>query len=113
MTYILDMMLIKMSIGFFLLRLSVETYYNWMIYISLAIVFIWSLVTGFWNLFQCSPVRAQWDFTVPNSKCVNPDQLVAAAYAFSVMTILSDWFYVSADPIVLKRALRLTLRLRV
>ncbi|KXH55048.1 integral membrane family protein [Colletotrichum salicis] len=72
-TYVLDMLFIKLSIGFFLLRLSNSKLYNWIIY--------------------CSPVEAQWDYAIPNSKCVSPDAVVAAAYAISVMTILSDWLY--------------------
>ncbi|KAF9869481.1 hypothetical protein CkaCkLH20_13078 [Colletotrichum karsti] len=92
-TYVLDMLFIKLSIGFFLLRLSNSKAYNWIIYISLAIVTVWSTVIFFWNVFQCSPVHAQWDYTIPNSQCVSPDAVVAAAYSISVMTILSDWLY--------------------
>nr|XP_036583058.1 integral membrane family protein [Colletotrichum truncatum]KAF6791954.1 integral membrane family protein [Colletotrichum truncatum] len=92
-TYVLDMLFIKLSIGFFLLRLSNSKVYNWILYISLAIVTIWSTVIFFWNIFQCSPVEAQWDYAIPNSRCVSPNDVVAAAYSISVMTILSDWLY--------------------
>ncbi|OHW98098.1 integral membrane family protein [Colletotrichum incanum] len=92
-TYVLDMLFIKLSIGFFLLRLSNSKFYNWIIYVSLAIVTVWSVVIFFWNVFQCSPVEAQWDYAILNSKCVSPDAVVAAAYSISVMTILSDWLY--------------------
>ncbi|KAK2000362.1 integral membrane family protein [Colletotrichum falcatum] len=92
-TYVLGMLFIKLSIGFFLLRLSTSRLYNWIIHVSLAIVTIWSVVIFFWNMFQCSPVEAQWDYTIPNSECVPVDAIVAAAYSISVMTILSDWLY--------------------
>ncbi|KAI1072647.1 hypothetical protein LB507_002828 [Fusarium sp. FIESC RH6] len=92
-TYILDMMFIKLSIGVFLLRLSVQRVYNWIIWISLAIITIWSLVLWFWNLFQCNPVEMQWDFRIKDGTCVSADQIVSAAYAISVMTVLSDWLY--------------------
>lgn len=88
------MMLIKLSIGLFLLRLAVAPVYKWIIRISLAIITIWSLVLFFWNLFQCSPVEKQWDYRITEGRCVTVDQIVAAAYAISVMTILSDWLYV-------------------
>jgi hypothetical protein len=94
-TYILDMMFIKLSIGVFLLRLSVTKVYNWIIWISLAIITIWSLVLWFWNLFQCNPVEMQWDFRIKDGTCVSADQIVSAAYAISVMTVLSDWLFVS------------------
>ncbi|KAK1594750.1 integral membrane family protein [Colletotrichum navitas] len=92
-TYVLGMLFIKLSIGFFLLRLSTSRVYNWIIHVSLAIVTIWSVVIFFWNTFQCSPVEAQWDYTISNSDCVPADAVVAAAYSISVMTILSDWLY--------------------
>lgn len=46
-----------------------------------------------YEIFQCSPVEAQWDFTIQPAKCVSGDSFVAAAYSISVMTILSDWLY--------------------
>lgn len=93
-TYVIDMMFIKLSIGVFLLRLAVQNVYRYILWGSLVIVSIWSTVLFFWNLFQCKPVAAQWDYTLENGKCVSPDAIVAAAYALSVMTILSDWLYV-------------------
>ncbi|WAO93773.1 Hypothetical protein NCS54_01132800 [Fusarium falciforme] len=92
-TYVLDMMFIKLSIGVFLLRLSVKPVYTWIIWISLAVITIWSTVIFFWNMFQCSPVEKQWDFRITGGHCVSADQIVSAAYAISAMTIVSDWLY--------------------
>lgn len=88
-------MFIKLSIGIFLLRLAVHKSYRYILWGSLIIVAIWSIVLFFWNLFQCKPVAAQWDYTIDGSKCVPIHEIVAAAYALSVMCILSDWLYVS------------------
>jgi rhodopsin domain-containing protein len=90
-TYVLDMMFIKFSVGIFLLRLTTSKAYIWTIYISLAVIAIWTIVLSFWNIFQCAPVAAQWDYTIPGHTCVSPVQVVQAAYALSVMIILSDW----------------------
>ncbi|KAF7547315.1 hypothetical protein G7Z17_g7819 [Cylindrodendrum hubeiense] len=92
-TYVLDMMFIKLSIGVFLLRLSVQKVYTWILWVSLAIITVWSCVIFFWDIFQCSPVAKQWDFRITTGQCVSADQVVAAAYSISVMTILSDWLY--------------------
>ncbi|KAL7625289.1 hypothetical protein AAE478_004505 [Parahypoxylon ruwenzoriense] len=96
-TYILNMWLIKLSIGIFLLRLASQNRYKYTIYGSLIIVSIWSIVLFFWNMFQCNPVTAQWDYTIlrndPSSHCVSADEIVNAAYALSVMNVLSDWLY--------------------
>ncbi|KAK7749708.1 hypothetical protein SLS53_000287 [Cytospora paraplurivora] len=87
------MMLIKLSIGFFLLRLAVQKRYTYTVYASMVIVLIWSLALFFWDIFQCSPVQAQWDYTIPNLKCVSAQEVVNTAYALSVMTIVTDWLY--------------------
>lgn len=93
-TYIIDMMFIKLSIGIFLLRLSVQRVYRMIILVSLVIITIWSTASFLWNLFQCNPVQKQWDFRIDSGHCVSATEVVAAAYALSVMTILSDWLYV-------------------
>ncbi|KAI8625124.1 hypothetical protein F5Y19DRAFT_272758 [Xylariaceae sp. FL1651] len=96
-SYISNMWLIKLSIGLFLLRLAVQKRYKYILGISIVVVGVWSLVLFFWNLFQCSPVSAQWDYTIlasnPKSHCVSADEVVSAAYALSALTILSDWLY--------------------
>ncbi|KAI1761439.1 hypothetical protein GGR53DRAFT_28097 [Hypoxylon sp. FL1150] len=96
-TYVSNMWLIKLSIGIFLLRLASQKVYQYILYGSIVIVTIWSLVLFFWNIFQCSPVAAQWDYTIlqnePTAHCVSADEVVNAAYALSVMTILTDWLY--------------------
>ena len=85
------MLFIKLSIGIFLVRLTTSKAYRWTIYISLGIVVIWTIALSFWNLFQCNPVAAQWDYTIEGHTCVKPHQVVEAAYALSVMIVLSDW----------------------
>jgi len=92
------MMFIKLSIAIFLVRLAVQKVYKYILWVSLVVVTIWSIVIFFWNMFQCAPVAAQWDYTIPNGKCVNAEQIVSAAYSISVMTILTDWLFVSALP---------------
>lgn len=91
------MWLIKLSIGIFLLRLASQKRYKYTLYASIVVVGIWSIVLFFWNIFQCNPVAAQWDYTIlqkdPNARCVSADEIVNAAYALSVMNILSDWLY--------------------
>ena len=96
-TYVLDMMFIKLSIGIFLLRLATQKRYRYLIWGSIMVIALWSLALFFWNLFQCNPVPAQWDYTilerVPSAHCASGEEIVSAAYALSVMTILSDWLY--------------------
>lgn len=86
-------MFIKLSIGVFLLRLASQRRYKWIIWVSMGIVAAMSSALFLWDMFQCNPVAAQWDYTIPNHMCVAPEQVIQAAYALSVLSILSDWLY--------------------
>ncbi|KYK55661.1 integral membrane family protein [Drechmeria coniospora] len=90
--YILDMMFIKLSIGVFLLRLSVGSVYKWILRVSLFIISFWSIGIFFWDIFQCSPVMRQWDIRI-DGRCAGAGEIISAIYALSVMTVLSDWLY--------------------
>jgi hypothetical protein len=87
------MMFIKLSIAIFLLRIAVKRPYIWILHISMAVVLIWSVAIFIYDVFQCVPVQAQWDFTIKTAKCVSGPSFVAAAYSISVMTIVTDWLY--------------------
>jgi len=87
------MMFIKLSIAIFLLRIATEKRYIYTLKISIVIVTTWSLAIFFFEIFQCHPVQAQWDFTIQNSKCASGDSFVAAAYSISVLTVVTDWMY--------------------
>ena len=87
------MMFIKLSYAIFLTRLAVQRRYTYTLWVSMFVVAVWSIVLFFWDIFQCRPVRAQWDYTIPGEVCVSSKQVVAAAYALSVMTIVTDWLY--------------------
>ncbi|KAH8880950.1 hypothetical protein GQ53DRAFT_617441, partial [Thozetella sp. PMI_491] len=93
MTYIADMMFIKLSIGFFLLRLAIQRRYAYILWTTMVIVFIWSAVLFFWDVFLCTPVAAQWDFRILDQTCASPEAQISAAYSLSVLCILTDWLY--------------------
>ncbi|PVH77743.1 hypothetical protein DL98DRAFT_389543, partial [Cadophora sp. DSE1049] len=92
-SYVANMMTLKLSIAIFLLRIAVKPLYIWILRISIVVVAIWSIVIFMYDIFQCLPVQAQWDFTIENPKCVSGTSFVAAAYSISVMTIVTDWLY--------------------
>ncbi|PHH67987.1 hypothetical protein CDD82_932 [Ophiocordyceps australis] len=91
--YILDMMFIKLSIGIFLLRLSVGKIYQYILKVSLVVIALWSMGVFLWDIFQCTPVAKQWDFRIQHGHCASPGEIISAAYAISVLSILSDWLY--------------------
>lgn len=88
------MMFVKLSIGIFLLRLSARPIYNLILKISLVVVALYTMGIFFWDVFQCTPVAKQWDFRIQTGHCASGQDIINAAYAISVLTIVSDWFYV-------------------
>ncbi|EGX91448.1 hypothetical protein CCM_05606 [Cordyceps militaris CM01] len=91
--YILSMMFVKLSIGVFLLRLSARKVYSIIIKISLIVVTLYTLGVFFWDVFQCMPVAKQWDYRIMEGHCASGQDIINAAYAISVLTVVSDWFY--------------------
>ncbi|KAG6052407.1 hypothetical protein E4U17_005825 [Claviceps sp. LM77 group G4] len=91
--YILNMMFIKLSIGVFLLRIATQKPYIWAIRIVLVVITLWSIGLFIWNLLQCTPIEKQWDFRITDGQCAGASEVLTAAYALSVMTIVTDWFF--------------------
>ncbi|KAJ6438087.1 integral membrane family protein [Purpureocillium lavendulum] len=91
--YILDMMFIKLSIGMSLLRLAVRKIYRYSVMVSLVLIVLWSLGILLWDVFQCNPVPKQWDFRINDGHCASANEMISAAYALSVLAVLSDWLY--------------------
>lgn len=87
------MAFIKLSIAVLLLRIAVQRRYKLILNISVGIVAVWTAGIFFFDVFQCKPVEFQWDYTIEGGTCVSGDSLVSAGYAFSVLSVLSDWLY--------------------
>jgi hypothetical protein len=87
------MIFIKLSIALFLLRFAVQKRYRVILWVSMALFSIWGITLVIWDIFQCTPIQAQWDPTIQDAKCVSPQQLVNSAYATSALAISSDLFY--------------------
>jgi hypothetical protein len=85
------MAIIKCSLATFLLRIAIEKAYRLTIYVSMAIVVIYSLVIFFYNLFLCYPVEFSWNRTIEGGTCA-PGALVTG-YALSALAIVSDLFF--------------------
>jgi hypothetical protein len=82
---------VKISIGLLMLRIVVARRYTYIIIGSMVLVALWSLAEWFFVIFQCRPVRFQWDATIEGGICTG--NFISAALAFSAMSIVSDWFY--------------------
>ncbi|KAF5872339.1 putative integral membrane family protein [Botrytis fragariae] len=109
--YILCTAIIKTSVGLLLLRItSVKTFYKYLIWISLAIVWIWTIVTFAISCVQCRPLKASWDPLTPGV-CLEPRVIANFAYAISAETIFFDWLF-ALLPIPMLWDIKMSLRLK-
>ncbi|KAG9237593.1 hypothetical protein BJ875DRAFT_453254 [Amylocarpus encephaloides] len=92
MCYTVTTWLLRLSVGVFLLRLSVKPRYRWVIYTTMAVVSVLSLILFFLVLFQCTPVHHFWTrFEGKKGKCIPPNILPRVAIAHSVVAFCTDW----------------------
>ncbi|TGO44985.1 hypothetical protein BCON_0436g00010 [Botryotinia convoluta] len=109
--YILCTAIIKTSVGFLLLRItSVKTFYKYLIWISLVIIWIWTIVIFVIGCVQCRPLRASWDPLTPGV-CFEPRVIANFAYAISAETIFFDWLF-ALLPIPMLWDIKMSLRLK-
>ncbi|KAJ8067811.1 hypothetical protein OCU04_003407 [Sclerotinia nivalis] len=112
LAYILCTAIIKTSVGLLLFRItSFRPFYKYLIWASLAIIWIWTIVTFIIGCIQCRPLKAAWDPLV-TGKCLEPRIITNFAYAISAETIFFDWLF-ALLPIPMLWGLRMTSQLKV
>jgi hypothetical protein len=67
----ISIMLTKLSILMLFLRFVPRGYLRIVIYIIMAIVAVYSLVTSFVWVYACQPLEKFWDLTVTGGSCIN------------------------------------------
>ncbi|KAH7065589.1 hypothetical protein B0J12DRAFT_715639 [Macrophomina phaseolina] len=89
--YTTTMLFAKISIGFFLLRVTVEQVYIWIIWIAMATTASTGAVFFFVTVLQCSPISFFWSKAVGGQgKCVNIEVIIALTYFYSAVNALCD-----------------------
>lgn len=84
--------LIKLSIGAFLLRIAMERYQIYTIYCVLSIQVTFSIFYFFFILFQCDPISYFWERVVkPGGSCGRSHAIVKVTYAHGAIIALGDW----------------------
>jgi hypothetical protein len=68
----------RISILLFYLRIFQACWYRRLAIALVVFAAIFALISNFVIIFQCKPIRAIWDFTIPRSNCIN-----LSAFAFS------------------------------
>ncbi|KAI2462840.1 hypothetical protein F4781DRAFT_418771 [Annulohypoxylon bovei var. microspora] len=104
--YAIDVTLIKLSILTLYLRLfNVNRRFKKSCYAMMVFVLAWGIAVIFTTIFQCTPIPAAWDKTIPAFKCFN---LAAFIIGSNVPNILADTMII-ALPIPMLWNLKLSL----
>ncbi|KAH7068824.1 hypothetical protein BKA63DRAFT_96071 [Paraphoma chrysanthemicola] len=101
----------KISIGLFLLRVTVKTIHKWIIYAAMGISFLTGFVFFFVTLLQCSPISYFWDRSGPGS-CIPIDVIIALTFLYSACAIITDFTF-AILPIFLVWGLNMPVKTRI
>ncbi|CEI70750.1 hypothetical protein FVEN_g769 [Fusarium venenatum] len=90
--YCLTMIASRVSIGYFLLRITVRKLDIWIIYSVMCITVSTGVVFFFVTLFQCSPISFFWN-QEQSGHCIDIEIIIALTYLYSVFGVISDFTY--------------------
>lgn len=89
--YVVTSLLIRLSIGFFLLRIVSLKAHIWTIRITMAIMIFVSIMYFGFMVFQCKPISYFWyRFTDGTGKCFSPKLIADLTIVFSVFVAATD-----------------------
>ncbi|WYZ40849.1 hypothetical protein EsH8_IV_001190 [Colletotrichum jinshuiense] len=87
--YSLSMIVSKMSIAFFLLRITSQRLHVWIIYVAMLFTVLSGLVFFFVALFQCQPLSFFWNKDQEGT-CIDVNVVIALAFLYSAFSVISD-----------------------
>ncbi|KAH5416452.1 hypothetical protein HBI46_120590 [Parastagonospora nodorum] len=90
--YCLAMITSKVSIGLFLLRVTIKPMHKWIIYAAMAISVFTGAVFFFVTVFQCTPISYFWNKHEPGY-CVPIDVIIGLTFLYSACAIISDFTF--------------------
>lgn len=107
------MILSKLSIAIFLLRILTQRAYRWLLYAVMILSCITGLTFFFVTMLQCQPISYFWDKRIGTAgTCVAIDVVIGLAYLYSALNILCD-FTIALLPIVIVKDLGMSRRLKM
>jgi hypothetical protein len=83
--------MVKVSLGFMILRIMRSKSWKWFIYIIMGLIVGFAVASNVVQLTQCVPIRANWDFTVPHAKCRSHQDIAISVYISSSKSCLKGF----------------------
>ncbi|KAI6782743.1 uncharacterized protein J7T54_000886 [Emericellopsis cladophorae] len=90
--YCLTMIASKISIGYFLLRITIRRTDVWIIYGVMVITVLTGIVFFFATMFQCTPISYFWNRDQSGS-CLSMDVIIALTYLYSACSVICDFTF--------------------
>jgi hypothetical protein len=100
----------KISIGLFLLRVTIKPIHKWIIYIVMGLTALTGLVFFFVTLLQCTPISYFWN-KKQTGFCVNIDIIIALTFLYSAISVICDFTF-AILPVFLVWGLNMDLKTR-
>lgn len=111
--YTLSTCMLKISVGFFLLRI---TTIKWQIWIVQMIMVVSGIVgVGYTSvvIFQCKPISYWWDLSpTATGSCLSSTAVMYFTFAVSGLNSFADWTF-AALPVLLVKDLQMKKRMKV
>ena len=92
LAYCLTMIIVKLSIGLLLLRLTINKIHIWILYIMMALSAITGIVFFFVTMFQCFPVSFFWNKAEAGS-CIDVHILEGLTYLYGAINAITDFTF--------------------
>lgn len=111
--YTLSTCMLKISVGFFLLRIAIVRLHIWIIRIIMVVSGIVGIAYTFVVIFQCKPVSFWWDLNPTHTgTCLSPTLVVYCAFVVSGLNAFADWAF-AILPVVIVQRLHMKKRMKV
>ncbi|KAH7370002.1 hypothetical protein BKA65DRAFT_10025 [Rhexocercosporidium sp. MPI-PUGE-AT-0058] len=89
--YVITALLMRLSIGFFILRIMTQRGFIWTIRITMGLITLASVMHLFYTIFQCKPIKYFWlQFSGLPGRCLPAPQVQAISIAYSAASAVAD-----------------------
>jgi hypothetical protein len=90
--YIFCTCILKLSVGFFLLRVAINPVHIWILRVLMVGTVAFGTTYLFMVSFQCVPIRSYWDISPrAKGKCWNDQIVLGLTYVASIINCAADW----------------------
>ncbi|KAF2797316.1 hypothetical protein K505DRAFT_269741 [Melanomma pulvis-pyrius CBS 109.77] len=111
--YTISTSVLKISVGFFLLRITIILIHVWIIRIIMAITAVVGTTYTFVVLFQCKPISYWWDLNPAHTgTCLSPSLVTNFTFVVSALNSFADWTF-AILPILIVKDLQMKRRVKV